>query len=127
MGFILKKATTTAITIALSIDTDQGKIEGSFVGHARILTKADAKKTLDSILEQAERGEIADADAALVRAIYDRFEGLENESGKLIGEAAFVEILDGQFSAFLTPAVIRAFYEAIGEVARGNSKPSRRR
>ena len=127
MSMILKKVNTAAVTISLSIDTDAGKIEGSFVGHARIRSKKESMKMLDDALEAAAEGKIEDADAQLVTEIYERFDGLENESGKLEGQAAFAEVLEGQFSAYLIPACVRAYYQNIGESARGNSKRSRAR
>ena len=127
MALVLKKASTTAIEIGISLMTDAGKVEGSFIGHARIRTKKDNKEMVERVLAQAESGEIDDADSVLVREIYERFEGLGNDAGAITGEDAFTEVLEGQYSSALTVSAIRAYYEKIGESARGNSKPSRKR
>ncbi|HMN33910.1 MAG TPA: hypothetical protein PKE36_00645 [Chiayiivirga sp.] len=68
-----------------------------------------------------------DADAAMVRELYDSFEGLGDDSGDLNGEAAFEAVLTGPLSAYLTPAVVGAYFEQYGDARLGNSRKRRSR
>ena len=120
----IKKVETTPIKIAIAIPPENPTIKGSFVGHAKVRSKAENKALLERFQDHEGEG---DADEALVRELYDRFEGLGNESGALEGDAAFNEVLRGPLSAYLTPAVVQAYYEQYGEARQGNSGRRRTR
>lgn len=138
---VIKKATTTPIRIPISIPTDAGRIEGHFTGHAIVRSKqAAALLVRDRLLAVKEKeGEadrlreegnaeatyamlqsIHELEERAVRDMYASFEGLGNETGPLEGEAAFTEILTGQFSVQLTAAVQGAYREKYKEAERKN-------
>lgn len=110
-------ALIVAETAALDINIDCPRAKGSFKGHAILRTKPENKTLLDRI----DKGDFPD-EAAIVRELYKGFDGLPCESGQ-----EFEFILEGAASAYLTPAVIQAYYEQYGEGRVKNSKPSRGR
>ena len=110
-------ALIAATTAALDITIDCPRAKGTFKGNAILRTKPENKALLDRI----DKGEFAD-DEAIVRELYQSFEGLPCESGQ-----EFDFVLKGEASAYLTPAVIQAYYEQYGEGRVKNSKPSRGR
>lgn len=112
-AFQFIEAKTTAITIHI----DCPRAKGSFKGLAMIRSKPENK----ALLERIDKGEFED-DSAIVRELYEGFEGLPCEAGE-----EFRTILEGPASAYLTPAVIQAYYEQYGEGRVKNSKPSRGR
>lgn len=117
-----KKIDTAPLKIAVAIPPENPQVKGYFVGQAKIRTKAENK----ALFERIEAGELSD-DEALVRELYASFDGLGNDKGECVGEAAFTELLTGSLSAYLVPAVIQAYYEQYGEARQGNSKRSRGR
>lgn len=117
-----KKIDTAPLKIAVAIPPENPQIKGYFVGRAKIRSKAENK----ALFERIDSGELSD-DEALVRELYEGFDGLANEQGPCVGEAAFQELLTGHLSAYLVPAVIQAYYEQYGEARQGNSKRSRGR
>ena len=124
---VIKKANTIEVKINIDVDTDTGKLKGQFSGFARIISKPAYRELLQKLTEQQTRGEIEDADEALVRAIYERFEGLGNDDGALTGDAAFAEVLSGQYSQFLTTAVINEHTRTLQDASAGNFKTRRGR
>lgn len=108
---------TTAIRIDIAIPPEKPEIKGHFIGHARVRSKADNKALLEKFSHWEGEG---DADEAIVRELYDRFDGLGDDSGDLSGEAAFDAVLRGPLSAYLTPAVVSAYFEHFGEARLGN-------
>lgn len=113
-----KTVTTTPLKITIAIPPENPTIKGYFTGHARVRSKADNKALLEKFADWAGEG---DADEALVRELYDSFSGLGDDAGnELTGEAAFDAVLRGPLSAYLTPAVVQAYYEQYGEARQGN-------
>lgn len=127
MSLIIKKANTIEIKISLDVETDTGRLKGSFSGIARIISKPAYRELLTKLTEDQASGVIEDADEALIRAIYVRFDGLGNEAGALDGDAAFEEVLHGQFSQFLTTAVITEHTRHLQDASLGNFKTRRGR
>lgn len=112
-SFVFVDQRTTPITITI----DCPRAKGSFKGLAIIRSKPENK----ALLERIDKGEFED-DAAIVKELYESFEGLPCDAGK-----EFECVLEGPASAYLTPAVIQAYYEQYGEGRVKNSKPSRGR
>lgn len=104
-------------TAPLTIAVDCARAKGSFKGFAVLRTKPENK----ALLERIDKGEFED-DAAIVHELFEGFEGLPCDAGK-----EFEFILEGPASAFLTPAVIQAYYEQYGEAKQKNLRPSRGR
>jgi hypothetical protein len=119
--FTTKKIDTAPLKITIAIPPENPKIKGYFTGHAILRSKVENKELFDRI----DAGEVEDEQ--LVRECYESFDGLGNAAGYCEGEAAFVEILTGPNSAYLTPAVIQAYYEQYGEARQKNFKRSRGR
>jgi hypothetical protein len=124
---VIKKANTIEIKINLDVETDTGRLKGTFSGVARLISKPAYRELLLRLTDEQTRGEIEDADEALIRAIYVRFDGLGNETGPLDGDAAFEEVLHGQFSQFLTTAVITEHTRHLQDASQGNFKTRRGR
>lgn len=113
-----KVVSTAPLKITIAIPPENPTIKGYFIGHAKLRSKAQNKDLLEKFQDYAGDG---DNDEALVRELYDRFEGLGDEEGNdLTGEAAFDAVLRGPLSAYLTPAVVQAYYEQYGEARQGN-------
>ncbi len=127
MSLILKKAKTTALTIAIDIATDAGRLTGEFTAHARLMTKKEAKALNERLIDEFSRGDIEDLDVALVKGFYERFEGIGNEDGALDDDAAMQAVLEGPYSGHLTSAAVQAFYAQYGEARQGNWKRPRAR
>jgi hypothetical protein len=127
MSLILKAAKTTPIRIDIDIDTDAGRIKGHFTGHAHIRSKAQLKEFAERLGKLADDGAAADADATILREMYERFDGLANESGPLSGDAAFSEILEGPLSVHLTRSALNAYWQHLSGAREGNSQPARAR
>lgn len=119
--FTTKKIDTAPLKISIAIPPENPKIKGYFMGHAILRSKVENKELFDRI----DSGEIEDDQ--LLHELYTGFDGLANEAGYCEGEAAFVEILTGPNSAYLTPAAIQAYYTQYGEARQGNFKRSRGR
>ncbi len=120
---IVTKA-TGPIRIDIAIPPEKPEIKGHFIGHAKIRSKADNKALLEKYSDWDGEG---DADEAMVRELYDSFEGLGDDTGDLKGEAAFAAVLSGPLSAYLTPAVVGAYFEQYGDARMGNSRKRRSR
>lgn len=119
--FTTKKIDTAPLKISIAIPPENPKIKGYFTGHAILRSKVENKELFDRI----DSGEIEDDQ--LLHELYTGFDGLANAAGYCEGEAAFVEILTGPNSAYLTPAAIQAYYTQYGEARQGNFKRSRGR
>lgn len=119
---IPKKIDAAPLKIGIAIPPENPQIKGAFTAYAKVRSKAENKAMLERFSNYEGEG---DGDEALVRELFDRFEGLGNENGPLEGDAAFAEVLSGSLSAYLVPAVIQAYYEQYGEARVGNSKRSR--
>lgn len=118
----LKPVTTAPLMIEIAIP---GGVRGHFIGHARVRSKADNKALLERYSDFQGEG---DPDEGFVRDLYDSFIGLGDENGQeLTGEAAFDAVLKGPLSAYLTPAVVQAYFEQYGEARTGNSGKRRSR
>lgn len=117
-------AKTAPIRISIAIPPENPTVKGHFIGHAKLRSKVENKELLERFQDFDGEG---DADTELVRELYERFEGLGDETGELIGEAAFDAVLKGPLSAYLTPAVVQAYFEQYGEARRGNSGKRRSR
>ncbi len=115
---------TAPIRIGISIPPENPTIKGHFIGHAKLRSKVENKELLEKFGDWEGEG---DADAALVRELYEGFEGLGDDTGELKGEAAFTAVLTGPLSSYLTPAVVQAYFEQYGEARRGNSGKRRSR
>lgn len=115
---------TAPIRIAIAIPPENPTIKGHFIGRAKLRSKVANKELLERLQDFDGDG---DADEALVRELYDGFDGLGDDSGELTGEAAFEAVLRGPLSAYLTPAVVQAYFEQYGEARRGNSGKRRSR
>ncbi|GMU44168.1 MAG: hypothetical protein IT479_06995 [Xanthomonadales bacterium] len=124
MFTIPKKVHTAPIKISIAIPPENPQVKGSFIAHAKVRSKAENKAMLEKYSNWEGEG---DGDEAMVRELFDRFEGLGNEEGPLEGDAAFAEVLTGSLSAYLVPAVIQAYYEQYGEARQGNSRRLRGR
>lgn len=112
---IIAKATAP---IRIEIATPCGA-KGHFIGHARIRSKAENKALLDRFQNWDESD--GDADESLIRELYQGFDGIGDENGELTGDAAFEAVLRGPLSAYLTPAVVAAYFEQYGDARVGNS------
>jgi len=112
----LKPVTTAPLKIDIAIP---GGARGHFIGHARVRSKADNKALVERYRDFQVEG---DPDEGFVRELYDSFTGLGDADGNdLTGDAAFEAVLKGPFSAFLTPAVVQAYFAQYGEARLGNS------
>lgn len=121
---IPKKIDTAPLKISIAIPAENPTIKGTFIANARLRSKAENKALLEKYSNWDGEG---DGDEAMVRELFESFEGLGNDDGPLLGEAAFLEVLRGRLSAFLVPAVIQAYYEQYGEARQGNFKRLRGR
>lgn len=119
--FTTKKIDTAPLKITVAIPPENPKIKGYFTGRAILRSKVENKELFDRI----DAGDVEDDQ--LLHELYEGFDGLANEAGYCEGEAAFVEILTGPNSAYLTPAAIQAYYTQYGEARQGNSKRLRGR
>lgn len=126
MSLIIKTAKTTPIKINIDLDTDAGPIKGFFTGHASIRSKAELKAFAERLAKLAEDGD-SDADSTILHEMYEKFDGLENASGALTGEAAFSEILSGPLSVHLTRAATEAYWSHLAGAREGNARPARAR
>lgn len=120
MSLIIKTAKTLPVRIDIDIDTNAGRIKGYFTGHAIIRSKPELQgfsEELQTLFADAD----PKADEIVLRRMYERFEGLANESGELDGEAAFREILEGPYSVALTGAAMERYWDAIAGGRPGNS------
>ena len=120
--FNLKPVTTVPLKIEIAIP---GGARGHFIGNARVRSKADNKALVERYRDFQGEG---DPDEGFVRELYDSFTGLGDADGnELTGDAAFEAVLKGPFSAFLTPAVVQAYFAQYGEARMGNSGNPRSR
>ena len=126
MTLVIKTAALTPVRIELDLQTDAGPIKGHFTGHARIRSKPELKAFADRLAKLAEDG-TEDADGIILREMYDRFEGLGNESGPLTGDAAFEEVLNGKLSVHLTRLALDAYWAQLNGAREGNGRPQRAR
>lgn len=121
----IKRIDTLPLRIDIAIPPENPQIKGYFIGHAKVRGKAENKAVVDRALDGEQERE---PDEALVRELFERFDGLGDENGnELTGEAAFAAVLTGPLSSYLTPAVVQAYFEQYGEARVGNSKRRRGR
>ena len=122
MSLRIKKIPTGEIKISVAIPPDDPQVRGTFIGNAKIRNKAELK----ALQERIEREQMDDE--AIVRELYADFDKLEDEEGRVLtGEASIQEVVKGELSAFLVPAVVQAYYAQYGEARAGNSRPLRAR
>ncbi len=115
---ITKTVTTAPLKITIAIPPENPQIKGYFTGHAKVRSKVENKALLDKYQDWQGEG---DSDESLVRELYEGFDGLGDDKGnEITGEAAFDAVLKGPLSAYLTPAVVQAYYEQYGEARQGN-------
>lgn len=124
MSLIIKSAKTMPVRIDVDIDTDAGRIKGHFTGHAVVRSKDELRQFSEELRDLFESAE-PKADEIVLRKMYERFDGLANESGALDGEAAFQEVLAGRYSVALTASAMECYWDAIIGGRAGNS-PRRR-
>lgn len=115
--FPIKKVDTIEIKIDLAIPPENPVIKGQIAVDCFLLPKDKVKELLESGLD----------DADFLPKIAKAIRGLGNESGPIEGKAAFDEVLTGQYSMYLLPAITQAYFEQFGEARRKNSKPLRGR
>ena len=148
MSFIIKAAKTAPVRIDIDMQTDAGRLKGYFTGHAFTHSKAEMAKLSDWINRLAnyvkylngeedaedpsaeDRNDFADvtpenADELMLRKLYARFEGLEDETGPLEGEAAFNAVLNGPLSLYLFRAASEAYWSHLADARSGNAQRRR--
>lgn len=125
VSFNLRPIATAPIKITIAIPPENPSMRGHFIGNAKLRSKVENKALLEKYQDYDGEG---DADEAMVRELYDGFTGLGDAEGNALdGEAAFDAVLRGPLSAYLTPAVVQAYYEQYGEARQGNSAKRRSR
>lgn len=113
LKLIAPKSKTTQIRI--SVDIKDGP-KGYFIGNAYRLSEPQKKE----IVKECAGLEAED----YLRRYYDSFEGLSNDAGEPVtGEAAWKELLEGQWSSHLISAASICFHE---ESTNSTVKNSRR-
>lgn len=121
MSLILKTAKTTPIPVDFDLETDAGRIKGTFTVHANI---RDPKR-IEAFTAQIQSSD--DAEEKSLREMIHRIEGLGDESGPLEGDAAFAAVLSGPFALYLKPAVLDAYARHFTRQREGNAPRSRAR
>ncbi len=120
MSITLKrvKLKTAPLKITVAIPPENPQIKGYITGRAILRSKPENTE----LFERIDSGELS-RDEDIVRALYEGFDGLGGEDGEEItGEAAFKDILEGEYSAYLVPAVSQAYYDQYGKARQGNYK-----
>lgn len=119
--FTVAKIATAPLKITLAIPPERPVLKGYITGRAIVRPQTDIK----AFSERCKTEEISNED--VLRWQYEGFDGLANADGYCEGEAAFQEILTGENSAYLIPAVSGAYWEHYGEARQGNYKAPRGR
>lgn len=119
--FTTAKVDTAPLKITLAIPPENPKIKGYFWGRAFVRKQPEIK----AYAERLKTEEVPNEE--ILRWQYEGFDGLANQVGYCDGEAAFQEILTGENSAYLIPAVSGAYWEHYGEARQGNYKAPRGR
>lgn len=125
MALVLKKAATVAIRVDIAIPPEDPIIKGFLMCDAVVR----GRKELEELQGKLESGEYAD-DAALLRngEIFTAIHGLAvDDSGELEPAAAMKEVLEGQWSVYLTTALLRRYFEHFREAGAKNLKTLRGR
>jgi hypothetical protein len=125
MSLIIKTAKTTPIRIDIDLQTNEGQIKGHFTGHAFIRSKPqllELQKRIDAITDDATATAL-EREEKILREMYEKFDGLADESGELTGDAAFGAMITGPLSVHLTQAATEAYWAFLsGEKRQGNSR-----
>lgn len=113
----LVKIETFPLTIHLAIPPQAPQIKGYITVDCAPRNREQNRELLDQNLSDAE----------FLKQIAVNIRGLGNKAGPIEGDAAFEECINGEWSAWLLPAIVSAYYEQFGEGRRKNSGPSRGR
>lgn len=105
-------------TLPLQIRLSNAALSGYITGHARVRSKAEIK----ALGERLDAGEFEDSDDALLRELYESFEGLPDAS-----DGGFPFMAQSKWSAYLGQAAVQAYFEHYGEARRGNFGRQRKR
>jgi hypothetical protein len=112
-----KKVETFTKHIDLAIPPEDPQVKGYITVDYKTRTKAE-------VMELGERGL---SDEEYIHEIVADVHGLGHPETdeELAGQAAINEVLTGQFSMWLVPAIVHTYFEQYNEARRGNSKRRR--
>lgn len=116
----LHKTNLITLSVKLKLPTDNPNSFNEGTITAQMLVKSK-----EELSEFSDRGWV---DADYIEELLKKVEGLGDEDGKAFdNEAAIGEVKKGQWSGFLQPAILQAYFEAMGDSRVKNSRPSRGR
>jgi hypothetical protein len=112
-----KKISTFRRKIDLVIPPENPELRGHIHVDFKIMTKPQIKDLAEQGLTDEEYlPKIAEAIHGL---------GHPETDEPLVGEAAFKEALEGQFSMYIPNAIVEDYFAQYGQARKGNSRPRR--